>query len=121
MTRTEAGARLRDLRLQAGLTQAELGSAIGAKDRAVRDWEHGRVEPRVAVLQRLAAKLGVEVSELGFTGHRSRAPVPERCLPAFELQTAGVDVPMWVAGLVKAFLPDRVPVVVKARALQEAI
>lgn len=34
------------LRLEAGLTQKALADALGVTEQAVRNWEHGKVEPK---------------------------------------------------------------------------
>lgn len=56
---------LRLLRVRAGLNQQELATRAGMSVRALRYLESGRVaRPRAASLNRLAAALGVEVTEL---------------------------------------------------------
>lgn len=59
------GAALRAAREKAGLTQHDLAYEIGvAGGERVSRWERGASEPRPAVLHRVAAVLGVEVSQL---------------------------------------------------------
>ena len=62
---TVDGAALRAAREKAALTQHELAYAIGvAGGERVSRWERGASEPRPAVLHRVAAVLGVQVSQL---------------------------------------------------------
>ena len=59
------GAALRSAREKAGLTQHDLAYEIGvAGGERVSRWERGASEPRPAVLHRVAAVLGVQVSQL---------------------------------------------------------
>jgi transcriptional regulator with XRE-family HTH domain len=47
-----------------GLTQAELGEAVGTSLRKVQNWEQGRRDPSLQTLRRLAGFLGVTLAEL---------------------------------------------------------
>jgi transcriptional regulator with XRE-family HTH domain len=58
------GSRLRELRLQAFLTQEELAEKSGVSMRSVSQIERDRVEPHVRTMRKLAAGLGVEPQEL---------------------------------------------------------
>lgn len=58
------GARLRDLRTQTGLTQAEFGERVGAAANRVCDHELGRILPTLAYLKRYADAHGMTVSQL---------------------------------------------------------
>lgn len=57
---------LKRLRLQMGLTQAELARRIGVSDRAVRGWEKGEYPPTLTISQirALCRELGVTFDEL---------------------------------------------------------
>jgi len=55
----EFGRRLRELREQAGLTQAQLGEKIGVGWLAVSRWENGTREPGWGNVKALADALGV--------------------------------------------------------------
>ena len=58
-TSTTIGERIRSARKQAGLTRAELASAVGASVQAVGFWETGVNEPRNRHLQALCKALGI--------------------------------------------------------------
>ena len=53
------GERIKTARKQAGLTQKELGEALGVSFQAVAQWETGRRVPKVETLQRIGEALGV--------------------------------------------------------------
>jgi len=52
------GARIREARLAAGLTQVELGERIGRTQAVVSAWERGERRPSVDALVALAHALG---------------------------------------------------------------
>ena len=56
--------RIRRLRKRAEMTQEALALALGVHKTAVSHWEVGQSLPRAGTLERLAAALGVKVSEL---------------------------------------------------------
>ncbi len=56
------GTRIRELRIRAGLTQAELGSPMTRS--FVSAVEHGRALPSLPALLLIASRLGVPVGEL---------------------------------------------------------
>ena len=56
------GSRIRELRIRAGLTQAELGSPMTRS--FVSAVEHGRALPSLTALLLIASRLGVPVGEL---------------------------------------------------------
>lgn len=58
------GERIRALRTMQGLTQKELGERCGMADSAIRRYESDRGNPTQETLQRIAAALGVSVSDL---------------------------------------------------------
>lgn len=58
------GAKIRKLRKERNLTQAQLGERAGVEIHSVTRYESGRVRPRAKLLQRFADALGVTVEEL---------------------------------------------------------
>lgn len=58
------GLRLRELRLQRGMTMAGLAERIGVTQPAISQWESGRERPGRDTLQRLAAAFGVSAEAL---------------------------------------------------------
>jgi putative transcriptional regulator len=66
-TFTPPSNRLRVLRAERGLSQAELASLAGVNRSALCRWEAGETEPRVGLALRLAAALRVSVEDLGFS------------------------------------------------------
>ncbi len=55
------GARLRELRSAAGLTQKALGEAVGSSANAIAQYETGRHKPSWEAVVKFAAALGVGV------------------------------------------------------------
>ena len=53
---------LREARLRAGLTQAELGERVGKPASMISRWERGRVEPSLETLRRLVRACGLELT-----------------------------------------------------------
>lgn len=58
------GNRVRELRKQARLTQAELGAAVGVSRQSIVSTEKGDYAPSVYLALRLARTLGTTVEEL---------------------------------------------------------
>ncbi len=58
------GARLRQLRLRAGLSQSDVCRAAGVPLSSLRNWESGRREPLLSAAARVAAAIGVDVGAL---------------------------------------------------------
>jgi transcriptional regulator with XRE-family HTH domain len=56
--------RIRELRLQRGLSQSDLARAAGIAAHTVLNYEHGRHEAMPETLDRLAVALGVKPEEL---------------------------------------------------------
>jgi DNA-binding XRE family transcriptional regulator len=54
------------LRLEVGLTQKALADAFSVSEQAVRNWEHGKVEPKftLADTKKLCRLLGKSLEEL---------------------------------------------------------
>lgn len=64
MDAERTGCFIAQLRKEKGWTQAELARQLGVTDKAVSRWETGKGLPDTALLQPLAATLGVSVGEL---------------------------------------------------------
>ena len=61
--------RIRDLRTEAGLSQAELAERIGGSDaRQISRYEHGRITPSLDAAVRLAEALDVSLDYLAIDG-----------------------------------------------------
>ena len=58
------GARLRELRTAAGLTQRELAKRSGTSSAAISNFEAGNNAPTLGTLVRLAEALGCDLTEL---------------------------------------------------------
>lgn len=56
--------RIRDLRLNAGLTQEQLAEKIGVKKQNISRYENGRVEPNIRTAKKIADALGVSLEEM---------------------------------------------------------
>lgn len=56
------GQRIKELRENAGMTQAEIGKIAGVSNKAVWTWENGTALPRMGALQRIADRFGVSCS-----------------------------------------------------------
>lgn len=59
------GERIRNSRINAGMTQKELGSRMGVDSATVGKYERGILNPKLQTLEKIAAALGVTVWELG--------------------------------------------------------
>jgi predicted ATPase/DNA-binding XRE family transcriptional regulator len=70
------GARLRECRLAAGLTQAALGERSGIAERTIQDLERGATQPRRETVRRLSAALGLAPAEQ--VDFESVSPAPRR-------------------------------------------
>jgi transcriptional regulator with XRE-family HTH domain len=55
---------IRELRVEASLTQLELANAIGVTPSAVYKWERGQTEPSATNLRELAEALGVSMDAI---------------------------------------------------------
>lgn len=76
------GKAIKRLRVEKGLTQAQLGDAVGKADSTVRTWELGSSEPDNATIDMLAEVFGVSVDCLfgreGDMTAEPRTPAPNR-------------------------------------------
>jgi transcriptional regulator with XRE-family HTH domain len=53
---------IKEARLRAGLTQAELGDRIGKPQSVIARWERGDVEPSLETLQRVIRGCGLDLN-----------------------------------------------------------
>ena len=60
----EFSTRLKRIRLDSGLTQAELADKLGITNRAVGAWESGRSKPRLDKMKELAVLFDTTVADL---------------------------------------------------------
>ncbi len=63
------GTFLRELRVQTGLSQYQLGMLVGVSDKAISKWENGISKPKSRILYRLSEILGVRVDTLLSCGY----------------------------------------------------
>lgn len=71
-TKNRFGGRLRSLRRSRGITLQALARELGVHFTTVSSWERGRSEPEFALLEKVAGRLGVGVSELLESPERRR-------------------------------------------------
>jgi len=62
--KTALGARLRDLRLSQEWTQRDLAELLSTQTNRISDWEIGKHEPTLPLLQRIAAVYDLTVAQL---------------------------------------------------------
>lgn len=58
------GDTLKQARINAGLTQKQLGEKCGMADSAIRKYESGKIKPKIETLKKIAAALNVSVIDL---------------------------------------------------------
>ncbi|MGW4850125.1 helix-turn-helix transcriptional regulator [Streptomyces sp. NPDC004288] len=58
------GARIRDARLQANLSQMELGTLVGVDHKTIHRVEYGTSDPGLGLLLQIASAVKVPLSEL---------------------------------------------------------
>jgi transcriptional regulator with XRE-family HTH domain len=89
------GAYIRERRLERGLTQEEIGAAVGVSHSSVSKWERGRQEGMdFVILRNLAAVLGDDAETLEallrdepLPGPLRPQPEPSREIPAYDIGT----------------------------------
>jgi len=101
---TTFGQRLRHLRRSRGLTLSELGERVGRAPSALSLFENGRREPKLSLIEQLAAALSVPVSEL-----LSRQPPSRRAQLEISLTDAQQDPSYRRLGLPQLKIGARVP------------
>ena len=57
-------AKIKEYREKAGLTQAQLGAAIGYERSTIARWENGSLEPFASVVKAIADVLNISVAKL---------------------------------------------------------
>ncbi len=83
----EVGAKLRELRIQAGMSQSELGTAMGVSHTQVQKYEQGRNRMAVSTLVRICEILGASPMDFLDPYFRGRiSNQPERPPPSLRLQ-----------------------------------
>ena len=65
----EFGNFITELRLEKGLSQAELGSMLGVTNKAVSKWENGSAKPNTKLLPLIADIFNISVEELLLAKH----------------------------------------------------
>ncbi|MFE2555952.1 helix-turn-helix transcriptional regulator [Streptomyces sp. NPDC059352] len=63
-SREHVGARIRDAREHANLSQIQLGELVGVDHKTVHRIEYGRSDPKLGLLLQIARALDVPLSEL---------------------------------------------------------
>lgn len=53
------GAKIKEIRIEKGLTQKQLGDMCGMADSAIRRYENGNANPKIETLQKIADALGM--------------------------------------------------------------
>jgi len=86
---TSLGPTLRRLRLDRGLTQAQLAERADLADATLSRIERGRLVPSVVLARRLADALGVEVDEL--LKPKKKTPAPPALRPVVARLVALTD------------------------------
>ena len=61
---TKLGARLRELRVDAGLSQWDLARKLGTQPNRISNWELGNHEPKLPQLRRIAEALDTTVARI---------------------------------------------------------
>lgn len=56
--------RIRNARAKRGLTQAQLAKRLGLTPQAISEWEHDGNKPRRELVEKVAAELGLKVTDL---------------------------------------------------------
>ena len=84
------GARMKMLRIQRGLTQAEMGQALNTDQTMISLWERNKVRPSGAALSGVASFFGLDVRALE-TGEGLPMPVPVLANSAQPAGTGGRD------------------------------
>ena len=65
---------LKDLRRLSSLTQEQVAEKVGLTRQAISSYESGRTQPDLAMLEKLAAVYGVELTDVLYgAGQRQRA------------------------------------------------
>jgi transcriptional regulator with XRE-family HTH domain len=95
--------RLHTLRLQAGLTQEQLGRRAGITGRQISTYEHGYAKPRALTGQQIASALGVSLAYL--LGEEESVIFEQDGIPVFSSNNAVNDVLTIDRSATNFFLP----------------
>lgn len=68
-TAKNIGQKIRQLRLEKGLTQKQLGDMCGIADSNIRKYETGRQKPKIETLWKIAKALDVKTAQFSFDGY----------------------------------------------------
>ena len=98
------GQRVRHLRRARGMTLAELGERVGSAPSVLSLLENGKREPKLSMVEQLAAALGVPVTEL-----LKKQPPSRRAQLEIALETAQRDPSYKALGLPSLKVGARVP------------
>lgn len=75
----KGGFLIREMRLRADITQAELARRLGVSQSAIARWESGSVSPRLDTLERIAEACDLDLQVLlTAPGDRDRGQIVER-------------------------------------------
>ena len=66
----DTGAAIKQARIKAGMTQAELAKKMGVTPQTVRQYERGLINPKIETIEKFATALGVDAKELGYYHYR---------------------------------------------------
>lgn len=58
------GAKIKEARLRAGLTQKQLAAAIGCAQKDISRWEAGKPNPSIKNLKKIAYALSAQIEDL---------------------------------------------------------
>mgnify|MGYP006921334091 CR=1 FL=1 len=85
VTKRQFGARLRELREAAGLSQAEVAARLGKPQSSWSSWELGTTAPSIEKLDDVAMVLGCSVADLFIPAAKVHQPKKGR--PSFDDET----------------------------------
>lgn len=86
------GARVKQLRLDAGLTQAEVASRVGVTKSAITQLEKGQIrDPKPVHLMKLARLFGLSAEDLVFGGSNAQPPKPPPAQEAHAAYSRSID------------------------------
>ena len=68
----DIGARIRELRLQRGMTQEQLAQALHLSPQAISKWENRTTTPDIGLLPELSVQLGCTIDQLFSLSDRQR-------------------------------------------------
>lgn len=71
-----AYSRLKQVRLERGLTQQRIADLVGVCEKSYRDWENGKVIPNAASIQYLCNIFGMTARELGLSQRQEQGNKP---------------------------------------------